>query len=480
MIQGGSLISKYKGLSVQAKSAIWFVACSLLQKGISFITVPIFTRIMTPVEYGDYSLYLSWLQIMTIVTSLYLFCGTFDNAMSKFEEDRDRYISSMQGLSLVIWGIVFLVFFISRKLWVSAIGLPPVFIYLMFAEMLLTPAMSFWSGRQKFEYFYKRLVLVSICKSVANPVLGIIFVLLAKDKVLARVVSVLIVEMVFSGLIMCYQYLKGKTFFNKKYWCYGLKLAIPMLPHYLSGIVLNQGDRIMIGHMVGSDAVAYYSVAYSIGMLVQILTQAINSSMTPWFYKRFKTDTTEEIKVTVNFLLVFIIFVVLCLMLISPELILVFGSKDYISGQYVIPPVAASVFFIFLYGIFSLPQFYYEKTKFLMMASVVAALVNVGLNYIFINLFGFIAAGYTTLACYVLYSIGHYLVSRKILRNMGKKDQMYDMKLIVLASLAVIVFAVAINITFPYIVVRYAILLVLLTSLILKRNVVLHYLSSIK
>ena len=111
MIQGGSLISKYKGLSVQAKSAIWFVACSLLQKGISFITVPIFTRIMTPVEYGDNSLYLSWLQIMTIVTSLYLFCGTFDNAMSKFEEDRDRYISSMQGLSLVIWGIVFLVFF---------------------------------------------------------------------------------------------------------------------------------------------------------------------------------------------------------------------------------------------------------------------------------------------------------------------------------------------------------------------------------
>ena len=63
---------------------------------------------------------------------------------------------------------------------------------------------------------------------------------------------------------------------------------------------------------------------------------------------------------------------------------------------------------------------------------------------------------------------------------MGKKDQMYDMKLIVLASLAVIVFAVAINITFPYIVVRYAILLVLLTSLILKRNVVLHYLSYIK
>ncbi len=41
------------------------------------------------------------------------------------------------------------------------------------------------------------------------------------------------------------------------------------------------------------------------------------------------------------------------------------------------------------------------KTQFLMAASMAAAGANVVLNFIFIRLFGYIAAGYTTLACYM-------------------------------------------------------------------------------
>lgn len=37
-----NITSKYRSLSVQAKAALWFTICSFLQKGISFITVPIF------------------------------------------------------------------------------------------------------------------------------------------------------------------------------------------------------------------------------------------------------------------------------------------------------------------------------------------------------------------------------------------------------------------------------------------------------
>ena len=76
-------------LSVQAKAALWFTICSFLQKGISFITVPIFTRLMSTEEYGTYTVYLSWLQILTIMTSLYLFNGVYDNAMAKYEKQRD-------------------------------------------------------------------------------------------------------------------------------------------------------------------------------------------------------------------------------------------------------------------------------------------------------------------------------------------------------------------------------------------------------
>ena len=107
--------------------------------------------------------------------------------------------------------------------------------------------------------------------------------------------------------------------------------------------------------------------------------------------------------------------IAVALMLISPELETIFGSPKYREAVYAGPPVAASVFFIFIYNILSMPQFYYE-TQFLMAASMAAAGANVVLElYFFIRLFGYIAAGYTTLACYMLYPVGHYIVSKRIL-----------------------------------------------------------------
>ena len=87
-----NITSKYRSLSIQARAALWFTICSFLQKGISFITVPIFTRLMSTEEYGTYTVYLSWLQILTILTSLYLFNGVYDNAMAKYEKQRDANV----------------------------------------------------------------------------------------------------------------------------------------------------------------------------------------------------------------------------------------------------------------------------------------------------------------------------------------------------------------------------------------------------
>ena len=145
-----NITSKYRSLSVQAKAALWFTICSFLQKGISFITVPIFTRLMSTEEYGTYTVYLSWLQILTIMTSLYLFNGVYDNAMAKYEKQRDEYTSAMQGLTLVITGAVFALYCFTSGFWEKILNLPKSMILLMFLEALLSPALSYWSGRQRF------------------------------------------------------------------------------------------------------------------------------------------------------------------------------------------------------------------------------------------------------------------------------------------------------------------------------------------
>lgn len=465
------ILKKYNVISIQAKAALWFVICSFLQKGISFITVPVFTRLMSTEQYGTYTLYLSWLQAFTIITSLYLYNGVLDNAMAKFKGDRDRYIASMQGLTIVIWLFVGIIFLFIYPLTRSMFALSPVFFLMMFVEMFFTPATSYWMGRQRFEYTYKRLVFFTLSKSALNPVIGILFVSLSSQKDIARVFSIVIIEVVFGGLIFVYQFYKGRTFFSKKYWSYGIKLAIPMLPHYLSGMILNQGDRIMIDYFVGRSSVALYGLAHSIGMIAQIFIGAVNNAMTPWLYRKIEEKNTKEIRKTTTLLVLFIAGITIILMLISPEMIAFFGSKEYADAVYVVPPIAASTYFVFLYSLLSFPQFYFEKTKFLMIASLGAAGANIILNYLFIRAFGYIAAGYTTLFCYVLYAIGHYFVSRKIMKSeMGTVAFIVDEQLILFTSLVLIVITILVNFIMYQYFLRYAIILLMLFGMWSKRK----------
>ena len=253
-----NITSKYRSLSVQAKAALWFTICSFLQKGISFITVPIFTRLMSTEEYGTYTVYLSWLQILTIMTSLYLFNGVYDNAMAKYEKQRDEYTSAMQGLTLVITGAVFALYCFTSGFWEKILNLPKSMILLMFLEALLSPALSYWSGRQRFEYRYRILVCVTILQALMNPIASLVLIRMNGGTAMMRILGIVGVQICICVPIIVFQFCKGKEFFSKEYWGYALRIGIPIVPHYLSGIILNQGDRIMIDKMVGKTEVALY------------------------------------------------------------------------------------------------------------------------------------------------------------------------------------------------------------------------------
>lgn len=476
------IIGKYNNMSVQARSAIWFAICSILQKGISFITVPIFTRLLTTDQYGTYSLYLSWLEILTIITSLYLFNGVLNNAMVKFDRDRERYISSMQGLTISLSTIVFCIFLCFQRKWETLFGLAPVYIYLMFIEALVVPALNYWSCKQRFEYKYKKLVGVTLAKSVANPLVGVIAVLISRDKALARVSSIVIVEVLFCGVIMVLQFIRGRSFFDKHYWKYAIIMGLPLLPHYLSGLILNQADRIMIEKMVGRSEVALYSVSYNVGMLVQIFTLAIGNAITPWMYQRLKNGDYKGIGNTINYLLLLFSGIAFGLILCSPEVVLILGSEKYINAVYVIPPVAASVFFIFLYNLLSIPQFYYEKTNYMLIASLTAAFANIVLNYVFIKLFGYVAAGYTTLTCYIIYSLGHFIISRRLITKHfpGMADEIFNKKVILFLATITIVLGIGSNFLFNYAVIRYGIIGVIIIIAFLFRNHIFSMINQIK
>ena len=77
----GAFLQKYKLMSAPAKAGLWFTICGFIQKGISFVTVPIFTRLLTTAQYGTVSVYNSWLSLVSIFCTLNLFYGGFNNGI---------------------------------------------------------------------------------------------------------------------------------------------------------------------------------------------------------------------------------------------------------------------------------------------------------------------------------------------------------------------------------------------------------------
>ena len=106
--------------------------------------------------------------------------------------------------------------------------------------------------------------MLTLIVSVMQPLLGIIFVLNSDDKVTARIMGVLLAQIIIYTCCFIAQMIHGKKFFSKKYWIYVLQFNLPLVPHYLSQTVLNSADRIMIKNMVGAGEAGIYGLAYSL------------------------------------------------------------------------------------------------------------------------------------------------------------------------------------------------------------------------
>lgn len=472
----------YQNMKPPVKASLWFLICGFLQKGISFLTTPVFTRVMTDAQYGRFTMYNSWFGIVQIIVSLNLAAGVYTRGLVKNEEDQDRFSSSMLGLSttcVAIWAVLYGLFHNTVNRWLD---MSTVIMIAMLVDVWAHAAYQFWSNRERVNYRYKRLVLVTLCYVVLRPVLGLIFVLMAPEhqQASARILTTALVNLgLFAGLYIAVAR-KGRQFFSKKYWVYALKFNLPLVPHYLSQIVLNQSDRLMIGNICGEKEAAYYSVAYTIAMVLQIINNSISGTMNPWIYKTLKSGDVKKVGKISYYVLALIAAVNLAVVLAAPEILKILAPGSYQSAVWVIPPVTVSVFFMFLYNLFATMEFYFERTHYMAIASVVSAVINVVLNWIFIPRFGFVAAGYTTLVCYILFAAAHYFFMRKVCRDYMDGQKIYDLRIILAISLGMTVCAGLVMALYNLPWIRYGLLVLLLAAAIWKRKTLLGLLRTIK
>lgn len=471
-------IDKYKNLSKPVKASVWFTICNVLNKGIALLATPIFVRMLTTEQYGDFTVFQSWYSILLIFTSINLFMGGFEKGIIEFKEDKDRLASSLFGLTTLITLIFFGIYIMWIDEWTAFFKLSPILMFAMFVELITAPGYEFWATQQRFEYNYKWPVIFSLSSAVGSIGLGIIMISMSKDQLQARVFSDVIVKSAISILVGVLVLYRGRCLFNKKYWLYALSFNLPLIPHFLSTMIFNQADRIMIRDIIGSSAAAVYGVAHTIGMLALMVTSAINNSFTPFCYHSMDEKKYEGIKKNMVLLVALVGLFVCGSMAFTPEIIYIFAGKKYYEAIWVIPPLAVSVFFIFLYSMFSNIEYYYKKTVYISIASIFCAVLNIVLNAIFIRLYGYYAAGYTTLACYIVFTFVHGFFCMKILRDKSiDKNELFDFKKLIIISLIVLAVMFVMAATYSNLLVRYSLLAVLCVICLVKFKAILALLN---
>lgn len=464
-------------LSIGVKASVAYFIASVISKGIAYLTTPIYTRLLTSVEYGKTSVFLTWQQVLGIIAMFNLSHGVFNNGMSDYKNKRDEYSYSMLILSNCITIIAGILLFASMQLFGNYLNLDYPFIVLMFALFMVEPAYNFWKSKQRYEYQYSYPVIWSVVQAVIYPLIAIIAIKCHAygDRLYARIFgSEIPMLLVFLGFYL-YIGQKTKWHLNTSYWKYAFIFNLPLLPHYLSSYLLSSSDKIMISHLVGDTSTAYYSVAYSVAAVGTIVWTAINGSLIPYTYKKCEEKDYAAInRVTIPILYTFASCCILIIIL-APEVVKIMATKEYHEAIYTIPPIVGGVFFQVQYFVYANVLYYYKKPKYVMYGSLTATFLNLLLNYIFIRIFGYIAAAYTTLFCYLVQAIIDYYAMRNAV-----PEKIYDMKTIFWLSFGIIIIALVSNFTYDFYIIRYILLAALLATVYSFRKKIQNTLKSIK
>lgn len=448
------LIDKYSNTPVQVKASIWFLICVFLQRGISLLTTPIFTRILNAADYGAYGVWNSWYSILAVFVSLNLYYGVYTSGLVRYEEDRESFSLSLISLNLISVLAWLLIYIILHQNWNEMLNLSTEQMLMMFSMIWTSSIFSFWSAEQRVDFKYRNLVILTIIMSALKPSLGILFISCSANKVNARIFGLFIVELVTCTPIFINKILKNHRVVETKYWKYALSFSIPLIPHYLSQVILNTSDRIMIQRLVGNSEAGIYNLAYSIALIMTMFNNALMQTIEPWMYRKLKDNQSKDIAKIAYGSFVFVAFINILLILLAPEIVKIFAPNEYFDAIWLIPPIAISVFFMYQYTFFAVIEFYYKKTKMISIATVGGAVLNLITNYVFIKLYGYRAAAYTTLICYLAYAILHYIFSRNLcIKQLGY--EVYDFKIIALETALFITIGMASMLLYNYTVIRY-------------------------
>ena len=379
----------------------------------SLVILPILTRYLSPADFGVFALMALIIGIGLSVSSLKIESGLY-RYHSLYEGSEKKDFLGTLFIAKTLLGILVSLLSLSlfSFLYFLGAGFPdlPFFPFMPAAALIIFLQAS--SGFQLAVFVSeerpKLFTIVQVTSFFAVNFAALFFIIYSGDGVWGRFKAMIIAEVLIFFLMTSLALKKINLKFKKKHLIRSIKFSLPLYLSDLVNLIYVYTDRLVLSFFEDISKLGFLYISDKIAILIQSLFRAVEKSITPFIFNK---KDSEIQKVTLEN--IFIIWSCLASIILLSFLILseVF-IKESLGADFQDPSVFFAVkilgiayFTTTIYPFFSIAIGIAEETKYIIKVTSLSALANLFFNIIFIPIYGWLAAPFTTLVCCFITSI---------------------------------------------------------------------------
>lgn len=407
----------YSKLKLPAKASLWYTVANLFSKLLGVLAVPLFTRITSQEEYGAFGVYMSLLGASSILLSSITSGSHILRGIQENCNNIKVFLQSYLCVFLVFFTVICLLLFTLSPVFNVSIGLCT----LLCCQILCDGILGIYLSFKRYFYKFKELFIILFMQAVLSPAIAILLISLKIDGLLSRVLGLLFASIPFALyalLIIGINKVKSEDF------KINAKLGAKSLPLGISSALRCETDRLMTSGILGSVAMAKYSVAHSLGGALGFLSTSICSSLNPWILRRLAKNDIQGASFIIGEIYRIVFCAILYLVAFSPEALKILSPIEYWDILPAVAPIALS----------SLPSLIITTTTVALVfrgkngtcAAVSIALVNLFISFGLIKAIGLFGASFSVLFVDLIGAVIGYSSLKKLkLENLLPIDSIF-------------------------------------------------------
>ena len=383
---------------------------------ISFGLLAVFTRFLTPADFGVLAILTATLGVLRAIVGL----NPHLYFTAKYPVLEQEDLSRFGGAALWLTGAMTVASYVVLELlgvWFETFRLPH---WVLAGLAVLAGAfavLSFGLTTLKMRERPKPYAAIEVLRSVAAGGIGVVLVVvLAMDwrgKFLADVIAGLLAAGAMGAYLIRSRQLDLTT--SRRHFREYADFSLPVVPHALGYWAINAQDRYFVFAMSGAEAAGLYSIGYMLAQVLEVANQGVLKAFSPFFYGHLQEGTKKDeiVLMTYGYLALMAVGA-LAFVFVLEAVIPVFLGSDFTASAEFIPWIVAGYAFNAARNFMTGYLYVAERTDVLAIISIAAAVLNAGLNYWLILWLGAIGAAVATAATFGAVALATSIVATRL------------------------------------------------------------------